>query len=227
MQSLQSDLTLIHVTFGMSMLVVECCLFFFGSGDDNAIPQNDMIGPLNYAAFSINSCIFFFFKIWIILYTFSQLLPLFVLGFCCCFQCGVGFLEKIHQIKVSLVVILRLFFFFYQIKKKRLRALNTYLFQWNVFTNTFSRFFQKIEIKRTMRKSDNVCDVNFFYLIPRVNFCLSINYSDATSMKRRLPSSFSFFIFKKLLKMENAVEMPKYSPALNLFQPVRTRTLLS
>ena len=78
-----------------------------------------------------------------------------------------------------------------------------------------------------MRKSDNVCDVNFFYLIPRANFCLSINYLDATSMKPPLPSSFSFFIFKKLLKIENTVEMPTYSPALNLFQPVRTRTLSS
>lgn len=75
-----------------------------------------------------------------------------------------------------------------------------------------------------MKKSDNARDVN---LIPGATLCSSINYSDITPMKPSLPSSFSFYILKKFLSMENIVEMPTYSTALSLFRPVCTCTLSS
>ena len=34
-------------------------VLFFAGDDDNTVPQSDMIQPLNCAAFSFNSCIFF------------------------------------------------------------------------------------------------------------------------------------------------------------------------
>ena len=123
------------------MLVMECCLFFFGSGDDNAIPQNDMIGPLNYAAFSINSCIFFSLRFESFFTHFHNSCPCLYWVFVVVSSVEWASLKRSTRSRFLWSLFFDFFFFFYQIKKKRLRALNTYLFQWNVFTNTFSRFF--------------------------------------------------------------------------------------
>ena len=49
--------------------------------------------------------------------------------------------------------------------KVRLRVGNTYLLQWNIAKSAFNRFFYKIVIKRTMQKSKDVCDFDWFFLI--------------------------------------------------------------
>ena len=108
-----------------------------------------------------------------------------------------------------------------------MRARNTYLLQWNVFTSIFNRFFYKTEIKRTLKKPKDVCDVNC--LIPGAILCLKFNYSDVTSMKPPLPWSFSFFFFieKVFENRKSTVEIRTYSAGLNPPSPVHSHNLLS
>ena len=53
------------------------------------------------------------------------------------------------------------------------------------------------------------------YLIPGATLCSKFNYSDVTSLKPRLPQSFSFFFIEKIFKnVKCTVEMRTYSPGL-------------
>ena len=90
----------------------------------------------------------------------------------------------------------------------------------------------KVEIKRTMQKSKDVCMwCQLLYLIPGATLCCNYlcSYSDVKSMKPPLPQSFSFFFFiEKIFKNgKYTVEMRTYAPSLNPVLPVRTCTLSS
>ena len=94
----------------------------------------------------------------------------------------------------------------------------------------------KVEIKRTMQKSKDVCMwCQLLYLIPGATLCCNYlcSYSDVKSVKPPLPQSFSFFFFIEKIFENGKYTVRTYSPSLHSppplspSSPVRTGTLLS